>query len=71
MVRAIVSLVMKLARNVASMGKLRTAYNISIGTRPLGRPRRGWENDIIARTATIRDGVWIDNWIYWTQLHNS
>jgi hypothetical protein len=24
---------------------------------------------IVAHTATIRDGVWIDNWIYWTQLN--
>jgi hypothetical protein len=24
---------------------------------------------IAVRTATIWDGVWIDNWIYWTQLN--
>jgi hypothetical protein len=24
---------------------------------------------IVARTATLWDGVWIDNWIYWTQLN--
>jgi hypothetical protein len=50
MVIAIKSVVMRLARNVLSMGNMRTTYNISIrklrGTRPIGRPRRRWENTI-------------------------
>jgi hypothetical protein len=33
------------------MGKMRNAYNILVGKpeekRPLGRPKRGWENKIV------------------------
>jgi hypothetical protein len=50
MVIAIKSVVMRLARNVLSMGNMRTTYNTSIrklgGTRLIGRPRRRWENNV-------------------------
>jgi hypothetical protein len=40
----------KLERNAAHMGRMRNAYNILVGRpeekRPLGRPRRRWENNI-------------------------
>jgi hypothetical protein len=40
---------MRWAGHVARMGKVRGAYNILIGKpegRPLGRPKRRWENNI-------------------------
>jgi hypothetical protein len=41
---------MRWAGHVARMGEVRDAYNILIGRperrRPLGRPRRRWENNI-------------------------
>jgi hypothetical protein len=41
---------MRWARHVARMGEVRGAYNILVGKpegrRPLGRPRRGWEDNI-------------------------
>jgi hypothetical protein len=41
---------MRLARNVARMGEMRSTYSILIrkpeGKRPLGRPRRKWEDNI-------------------------
>jgi hypothetical protein len=59
MVIAIKSVVMKLAKHVASMGNVRTAY-ISIrklgGTRPIGRPRRRWENTI---KVDLREIAWV------------
>jgi hypothetical protein len=42
---------MRLAGHVARMGDMRNAYNIFIrkpeGMKPLGRPRRRWEDNII------------------------
>jgi hypothetical protein len=41
---------MRWARHSACMGEMRSAYNIlggkSLGKRPLGRARRGWEDNI-------------------------
>jgi hypothetical protein len=49
-VRVIKARRMRWAGHVARMGEVRGAYNILIGRpewrRPLGRPRRGWENNI-------------------------
>jgi len=49
-VRVINSRRMRLAGYVARMGEMRNAYNILVGNpeekRPLGRPRRRWEDNI-------------------------
>jgi hypothetical protein len=49
-VRVIKARRMRLARHVARMGEVRGAYNIlggrPEGRRPLGRPRRRWEDNI-------------------------
>jgi hypothetical protein len=49
-VRVIKARRMRWAGNVARMGEMRGAYNILIGrpegSRPLGRPRRRWEDNI-------------------------
>jgi hypothetical protein len=49
-VRVIKARRMRWAGNVARMGEVRDAYNILVGRpegrRPLGRPRRGWEDNI-------------------------
>jgi hypothetical protein len=60
-VRVIKSRRMRWAGHVASMGEGRGAYRVLVGRpegkRPLGRPRRRWEDNI--------DGPWGDraNWI--------
>jgi hypothetical protein len=40
----------RLAVHVAHMGEMRNTYSILVGKpegkRPLGRPRRGWEDDM-------------------------
>jgi hypothetical protein len=51
------------------MGKVRGAYNILVGRpegrRPLGRPRRCWEDNI---TMNLREMVFGDvDWIHWAQ----
>jgi hypothetical protein len=50
------------------MGKVRGAYNILVGRRegrrPLGRPRRKWE-DIKMDLREI--GFWDVDWIHWAQ----
>jgi hypothetical protein len=47
------------AEHVARMGEMRNEYNILVekteGKRPLGRPRRKWENDI---RMGLREIVW-------------
>jgi hypothetical protein len=49
-VRVIKARRMRLAGHVARMGEVRSAYNILVGRpegrRPLGRPRRRWEDNI-------------------------
>jgi hypothetical protein len=36
----------KWAEHAARMGDMRNAYNILVGERPDGRPRRRWEDNI-------------------------
>jgi hypothetical protein len=60
---------MRLARHVASMGEGRGVYRVLVerpeGKRPLGRPRRRWENNIKVDLRKIGiDGV---NWIQLAQ----
>jgi hypothetical protein len=56
---------MRWVRLVARMGEVRGAYNILVGRpegrRPLGRPRRGWEDNIKMdlREIGFRDVDWI------------
>jgi hypothetical protein len=51
------------AGHVARMGKVRDAYNILVGrpegTRPLGRPRHRWEDNIKMDLREIGLGMWI------------
>jgi hypothetical protein len=61
-IRMIKSRRMRWAGQVARMREKRTAYRVSVGKRPLGRPRRGWENNIKMDLAEIGWGGmdWID-----------
>jgi hypothetical protein len=68
-VRVIKVMRMRWAGNVARMGEVRGAYNILVGRsegrRPLGRPRRRWEDNI---KMDLREIVFGDvNWIHWAQ----
>jgi hypothetical protein len=68
-VRVIKARRMRLAGHVARMGDVRGAYNILVGTpegrRPLGRPRRRWEDNIKMDLREIEfRGV---GWIHWFQ----
>jgi hypothetical protein len=51
------------------MGEVRNAYNILVGRpegrRPLGRPRRRWEDNMKMDLREIR--FWDVDWIHWTQ----
>jgi hypothetical protein len=51
------------------MGEVRGAYNILVGRpggrRPLGRPRRRWEDNIKMDFREI--GFWDVDWIHWAQ----
>jgi hypothetical protein len=51
------------------MGEVRSAYNILVGrpegTRPLGRPRRRWEDNIMMVLREI--GFGDVDWIHWAQ----
>jgi hypothetical protein len=62
-VRVIEARRMRLAGHVARMGEVRGAYNILIGMpegrRPLGRPRRRWEDNIKMDLREIGLGMWI------------
>jgi hypothetical protein len=65
-IRIIESRRMKWARHVARMGEKRNAYGILVGKpegkRPLGRPRRRWEDNIRMDLREIGWGGmdWID-----------
>jgi hypothetical protein len=54
---------MRWAGTVARVGKVRGAYNIlfgrSEGRRPLGTPRRRWEDNIKMDLREIGLGMWI------------
>jgi len=53
---------MKWAGHVARMGKRRGVYKVLVGKpegkRPLGRPRRKWEDNIKMDTQKVECGVW-------------
>jgi hypothetical protein len=65
-VRVIKARRIRWAGKVARMGEVRGAYNILVGRpegrRPLGRPRRRWEDNIKMdrREIGFGDGDWID-----------
>jgi hypothetical protein len=68
-VRVIKSRRMRWAVHVARMGEVRSAYNILVERperrRPLGRPRRRWEDNIKMDLREIGFGE-VD-WIHWAQ----
>jgi hypothetical protein len=63
-IRVIKSRRMRWVGHVARMGVKRGAYRILMGRpegrRPLGRPRRGWEDNI---KMDLQEGVWGMDWI--------
>jgi hypothetical protein len=66
---AIKSRKIRWAENVTRMGQMRIAYSILVGKpegkRPLGRPRRAWENNIGMNLREIKcEGV---DWIHLAQ----
>jgi hypothetical protein len=68
-IRQIESWRMRLAEHVARMGEMRKVYKVLLGKterkRPLGRPRRRWENGI---RMDLREIDWVGvNWIQLTQ----
>jgi hypothetical protein len=68
-VRVIKAKRMRWAGHVARMGEVRGAYNILVGRpegrRPLGRPRRRWEDNIKMVLREI--GFGDVDWIHWAQ----
>jgi hypothetical protein len=60
-IRVMKSRSVKWARHVARIGEMRNAYNILVrkpgGKRPLGRPRRRWEDNIRTDYEEIRRKV--------------
>jgi hypothetical protein len=68
-VRVIKARRMRWAGHVARMGEVRGAYNILVGRpegrRPLGRPRRRWEDNIKMDLREI--GFGNVDWIHWAQ----
>jgi hypothetical protein len=65
-IMVIKSRTMRFASHVASMGKMKNAYKIFVGIpevkRPLGRPKRRWENYI---RMDLRKVSWQDmNWMH-------
>ena len=79
-VRVIKSRRLRWAGHVARMEKSRTAFKISTseptGKRPLGRPRRRWEDNISMHLEEI--GINASNWVgsaqdrdYWRALVNA
>jgi hypothetical protein len=66
-VRVIKARRMRWVGHVARMGEMRIAYNILVGrpegTRPLGRPRRRWEDNIKMDLREI--GFEDVDWIHW------
>jgi hypothetical protein len=71
-IRVIKARRMRWARYVARMGEVRVAYNILVGRpegrRPLGRPRRRWEDNIKMDLREI--GFEDVDWIHWAQDRN-
>jgi hypothetical protein len=67
-VRVIKARRMRWAGHVARMGEVRGAYNILVGRsegrRPLGRPRRRWEDNIKMDLGEIVGDL---DWIHWAQ----
>ena len=77
-VRVIKSRRLRWARHVASMEEGRSAFKILTGKgkRPIGRPRRRWEDNIRMDLEEI--GINTDNWVdsaqdrdYWRALVNA
>ena len=68
-VRVIKSIRLRWARHVARMEESRSAFKIVTGKstekRPLGRPRRRWEDNIRMDLEEI--GINAGNWVYLTQ----
>jgi hypothetical protein len=68
-IRVIKARRMRSVGHVARMGEVRGAYNISVGRsegrRPLGRPRRSWEDNIKMYLGEI--GFGDVDWIYLAQ----
>jgi hypothetical protein len=68
-VRVIKARRMRWAGHVVPMGEVRGAYNILVGKpegrRPLGRPRRRWEDNIKMDLREI--GFGDVDWIHWAQ----
>jgi hypothetical protein len=68
-IRVIKARRMRWAGHVARMGEVRVAYNILVGRpegrRPLGRPRRRWEDNIIMDLREI--GFGDVDWIHLAQ----
>jgi hypothetical protein len=68
-VRVIKARRMKWAGHMARMGEVRGAYNILVGRpegrRPLGRPKRRWEDNIEMDLREI--GFEDVDWIHWAQ----
>jgi hypothetical protein len=68
-VRVIKARRMRWAGHVARMGEMRGSYNILVGRpegrRPLGRPRRRWEDNIKMDLKEI--GFGDVDWIHWAQ----
>jgi hypothetical protein len=68
-VRVIKARRMRRVRHVARMGEVRCAYNILVGRpqgrRPLGRPRRRWEDNIKMNLGEI--GFGDVDWIHLAQ----
>jgi len=58
-IRVIKSMSMRWAEHITRMGNMRKSYRILVGkpkgTRPLGRPRRRWEDNIRMDLAQDRD----------------
>ena len=75
-VRVIKSRRLRWAGHVARMEEGRSAFKILTGKRPLGRPRRRWEDNI--RMNLEETGVSAGNWVgsaqdrnYWRALVNA
>jgi hypothetical protein len=68
-VRVIKARRMRWAGHVARMGVVRGEYNILVwrpeGRRPLGRPRRRWEDNI--KMDLMETGFRDVDWIHWSQ----
>jgi hypothetical protein len=59
---------MRWAAHVACMGERRSVYGFLVrkpdGRRPLGRPRRRWENNIKMDLQDVGVGIWtVSNWL--------